>query len=170
AARAVVRAKHGLVTWGDTGEEAYRSTLEFVTRAAEALERAANGRLGLGGQRVQPLEDAEAEDALAAALPVLRGALLEDADGVVLEVDRSAGALAFVSSVRGPEVSRVGAPCPDHLVNTKPRPLVSSSDPDELRRGVAEYAAWYRDYHERNLTDESRPFPLDPAGPRVVLL
>jgi rhamnulose-1-phosphate aldolase/alcohol dehydrogenase len=110
------------------------------------------------------------EDVLAAALPALRGALLEDADGVILEVDRSPEAVAFASSARGPEVSQIGAPCPDHLVNTKHRPLVTSADPDELRRGVAEYAAWYRGYHERNLTDESRPFPLDPAGPRVVLI
>jgi rhamnulose-1-phosphate aldolase/alcohol dehydrogenase len=169
-ARAVLLARHGLVTWGETSEEAYRSTLQFVTRAAEALERAGNGRLGLGGQRIPPLDDAEAEDALAAALPALRGGLLEDADGVVLEVDRSPEAVAFVSSVRAPEVSQIGAPCPDHLVNTKHRPLVAGADPGELRKGVAEYAAWYRDYYERNVTDEGRGFPIDPAGPRVVLI
>ena len=76
-------------------------------------------------------------------------------------------------------MSQVGAPCPDHLINTKHRPLVVDFDPsrdgeDELRAafrsGVAEYAAWYRDYYERNLDDESRPFPIDPAGPRVVLV
>src|SRR4029077_14674651 len=39
-----------------------------------------------------------------------------------------------------------------------------------LRSGVADYAAWYRDYYERNLDDESRPFPIDPVGPRVVLV
>ena len=43
---------------------------------------------------------------------MLRGALLADADGVVLEVDRSPEAVAFASSVRAPEVSQVGAPCP----------------------------------------------------------
>ena len=35
---------------------------------------------------------------------------------------------------------------------------------------MAEYSAWYRQYYERNLDDESRPFPIDPAGPRVVLV
>jgi rhamnulose-1-phosphate aldolase/alcohol dehydrogenase len=76
-------------------------------------------------------------------------------------------------------VSRVGAPCPDHLINTKHRPLAVEFDPardDEdalraaFRDGVAEYAAWYREYYERNLDEESRPFPMDPAGPRVVLV
>ena len=126
-----------------------------------------------------PLDDQDASDLLAAALPALRGALLADAAGVVLEVDRSPEAVAFASSARAPEVSQIGAPCPDHLIHTKHRPLVVDFDPardgaDELRAalvdGVAGYAAWYRDYYERNLTDESRPFPIDPAGPRVVLV
>jgi rhamnulose-1-phosphate aldolase/alcohol dehydrogenase len=178
-ARAVLLERHGLVTWGETSEEAYRSTLDAIGRAAEALERAGASRLGLGGPRVRSLDDAEADELLATALPVLRGALLADADGVILEVDRSAEAVAFASSARAPEVSQVGAPCPDHLINTKHRPLAADFDPDRdsaaelaaaLRDGVADFAAWYRSYYERNLTDESRPFPIDPAGPRVVLV
>jgi rhamnulose-1-phosphate aldolase/alcohol dehydrogenase len=89
---------------------------------------------------------------------------------VILEVDRSAEAVAFASSVRAPEVSQIGAPCPDHLINTKHRPMVSEAEPDALRSGVAAYAAWYRDYYERNVDDETRPFPIDPAGPRVIVV
>ena len=179
SARAVLLEKHGLVTWGETGEESYRATLEFVARAAEAIQRAAAAGFGLGGERVAPRGDAEAEELLAAALPAFRGALLADADGVVLEVDRSPAAVAFASSARAPEVSQAGAPCPDHLINTKHKPLVVAFDPsrdgapelrEAFRRGVDEYCAWYRDYYERNLTDESRPFPIDPAGPRVALV
>jgi rhamnulose-1-phosphate aldolase/alcohol dehydrogenase len=179
AARAVLLEKHGLVTWGETSEEAYRSTLEFVARSAEALARAGNGRFGLGGPRVRPVDDDEADRLLVAALPALRGELLADAAGVVLEVDRSPDAVAFASAADAPEVSQVGAPCPDHLINTKHKPLVVDFDPDRdspgdlarrLREGVLEYARWYRDYYERNLTDESRPYPIDPAGPRVVLV
>ncbi len=39
-ARAVLLEKHGLVTWGESGEESYRRTIEFVSRAASAIERA----------------------------------------------------------------------------------------------------------------------------------
>jgi NAD(P)-dependent dehydrogenase (short-subunit alcohol dehydrogenase family) len=68
-------------------------------------------------------------------------------------------------------VSQIGAPCPDHLINTKHKPLVvPAAEADAFRNGVAEYAGWYRGYYERNLDDESRPFPIDPAGPRVVLV
>jgi rhamnulose-1-phosphate aldolase/alcohol dehydrogenase len=99
--------------------------------------------------------------------------LLADADGVVLEVDRSPEAVAFASATRTPEVSQIGAPCPDHLINTKHKPLVVELDGDlreGFRRGVADYSAWYREYYERNLDDETRQFPIDPAGPRVVLV
>jgi rhamnulose-1-phosphate aldolase/alcohol dehydrogenase len=170
AARAVLLEKHGLVTWGETGEESYRSTIEFVTRASQAIERAGRGRFGLGGPGRPELEEGAADALLARSLPALRGALVADADGVILEVDRSPEAVAFASALRAPEVSQIGAPCPDHLINTKHKPLVAEADAEALRSGVAEYAAWYRDYYERNLDDETRQFPIDPAGPRVVLL
>src|SRR5206468_5738744 len=130
SARAVLLEKHGLVTWGESAMESYRATIEFVVRASEALQRAAAGRFGLGGRKMIELGEAEADDLLARTLPALRGSLLADADGDVLEVDRSPEAVAFASSVRGPNVSQIGAPCPDHLINTKHRPLVVGFDPD----------------------------------------
>jgi rhamnulose-1-phosphate aldolase/alcohol dehydrogenase len=179
AARAVLLERHGLVTWGATSEECYRATIELVTRAAETIASAGAGRFGLGGRKATELRDVTADVLLAEALPTLRGALLQDADGVVLEVDRSPEAIAFASSAHAPEVSQVGAPCPDHLIHTKHRPLVVSFDPDSVdadalgtafRAGVGDYAKWYRDYYARNLDDETRRFPIDPAGPRVVVV
>ncbi len=179
SARAVLLERHGLVTWGTTAEAAYKSTIEFVTRAAEMVGRAGAGRFGLGGRASAELGESECLALLAQTLPALRGSLLADADGVVLEVDRSPAAVAFASSERAPIVSQVGAPCPDHLINTKHRPLVVAFDPAtegavelvaSLRRGVEEYSAWYRAYYAEHLDDETRQFPIDPVGPRVVLI
>jgi rhamnulose-1-phosphate aldolase/alcohol dehydrogenase len=179
SARAVFLEKHGLVTWGASGEESYETTIEFVSRAARAIDEAARGRFGLGGQSAVELEEGAANSLLAASLPVLRGALLADAPGVVLDVDRGPEAIAFASAARTPEVSQIGAPCPDHLINTKHKPLVVGFDPvndgptelaDAFRTGVEEYAEWYRGYYERNVDDETGQFPIDPAGPRVVLV
>jgi rhamnulose-1-phosphate aldolase/alcohol dehydrogenase len=178
-ARAVLLEKHGLVTWGETSEESYRRTIEFVSRAANAIAAAGAGHFGLGGPKVAECGEEDAQLLLLGSLPALRGALLADTDGVILEVDRSPEAVAFAASVNGSHVSQVGAPCPDHLINTKHKPLAIDFDSsaegvvelaDSLRAGVAEYAEWYRGYYERNSTDESRPFPMDPAGPRVVLI
>ena len=178
-ARAVLLERHGLVTWGDTAEEAYRSTIEFVTRAAETVDRAGAGRFGLGGAAATELSESESFALLAEALPALRGSLLADADGVVLEVDRSPAAVAFASAARAAEVSQIGAPCPDHLINTKHKPLAVAFDPAgdgaaqlraALRRGVDDYGAWYRAYYARHVDDETREFPMDPVGPRVTLI
>jgi rhamnulose-1-phosphate aldolase/alcohol dehydrogenase len=179
-ARAVLLERHGLVTWGATSEESYHATLEFVSRAASAIEDAAEGRFGLGGWKVAELREGhEQSSLLASTLPALRGALLVDAGGVILDIDRSPEAVAFASSVRAPEVSQVGAPCPDHLIHTKHKPLVVEFDRERddaadlresFRSGVDAYSAWYRAYYERNVDDETRRFPIDPAGPRVVLV
>src|SRR5262249_49351156 len=76
-------------------------------------------------------------------------------------------------------VSQIGAPCPDHLINTKHKPLMVPFDPtadgpDELARalrsGVDEYAEWYRGYYERNADPETGQFPIEPAGPRVTIV
>jgi rhamnulose-1-phosphate aldolase/alcohol dehydrogenase len=178
-ARAVLLAKHGLVTWGESGEDSYRATIDLVARAAEAIEQAADGEFGLGGHKVAECGELDADALLQASLPALRGALLAGGEGVVLEVDRSPEAIAFASSVRGSEVSQIGAPCPDHLINTKHRPLAVEFDPETdnaealrgaFRDGVSTYADWYRAYYAENMTDESRPFPIDPEGPRVTLV
>jgi rhamnulose-1-phosphate aldolase/alcohol dehydrogenase len=178
-ARAVLLEKHGLVTWGESSEECYRRTIELVSRAATAIQKAGAGRFGLGGPKVAECGEQDANLLLRASLPALRGALLADSDGVVLEVDRSPEAVAFASSARASEVSQIGAPCPDHLINTKHKPLAVEFDPatqgsselsDAFRDGVAAYADWYRAYYERNESDESRPFAIDAAGPRVVLV
>jgi len=179
SARAVLLEKHGLVTWGDTPQQSYRDTIEFVTRAARVLDGAGNGRFGLGGEQTAELGEEDAEVLLAGSLPALRGSLLADADGVVLEVDRSPEAVAFASSARAPEVSQIGAPCPDHLINTKHKPLVARFNvdtdgadelADALRSGVEEYGRWYRDYYARNVDEETGRFPIDPVGPRVILV
>src|SRR5712691_7972700 len=179
SARAVLLEKHGLVTWGESGEESYRRTIEFVSRAASAIEKVGAGRFGLGGSKVAECGEQDAQFLLLASLPALRGALLAHADSVVLEVDRSPEAVAFASSVHAPEVSQVGAPCPDHLISTKHKPLVMRFNPETddandlanaLRAGVDEYGRWYRDYYDRNVDDETGQFPIDPVGPRVVLI
>jgi len=179
AVRAVLLEKHGLITWGETSDETYDSTLEFAKRAADALREVSAEHVPLGGEAVSLVSDEAADSLLAVTLPALRGALLADREGAVLEVDRSDEARFFASSRRGPAVSQIGSPCPDHLINTKHKPLAIEFDPagedaealaTKLRDGVEGYADWYREYYEHNMTDESREFAIDPAGPRVVII
>src|SRR5262249_8680157 len=63
-ARCVLLERHGLVTWGETGEESYDSTIEIVTRAARAIDEAGRGRFGLGGRTAAELGDGSADTLL----------------------------------------------------------------------------------------------------------
>jgi len=172
----VVLAKHGLVVWGDTAEEAYRRTLDVINRAADFVNATTNGTPRFGG-----VEDGAAvgEDERAALLreilPALRGAVSSE-HPKVLVVDTSPRVLEFVSSRDAPELTDIGAACPDHLVHTKRLPLWIPFDPssedaavlrDRVRERAAAFRDEYREYVERH-RDEST-VPADPDA-RVVLI
>src|SRR5204863_4499560 len=96
--------------------------------------------------------------------------------------------LAFASSQDAPRLTRVGAACPDHLVHTKPWPLLVDWTPEQdvvalpeaLRTGVAAYVEKYRRYLEENAQQDLDPDAATPvyreAGatadphPRVILI
>src|SRR3954447_17360097 len=72
--RAVVLAKHGLVCWGDSAEEAYRTTIDVINRAVAFAEERTAGQLPFGGGAERLSEDDRAE-LLHELLPSLRGAV-----------------------------------------------------------------------------------------------
>lgn len=175
AARFVLLEKHGLVAWGETDHQAYEATLEAVERAARALGDNATKR-PFGPATHAPLPPERRRPLLVQALPVLRGAVSTERRHV-LQVDQGPDVLEFLSGQDAHRLSQIGAACPDHLINTKPRPLFLEwgTDDDEdlvaaIGHGVSSYRDWYRGYYERNVDDETRPFPVDPLAPRVTLI
>jgi rhamnulose-1-phosphate aldolase/alcohol dehydrogenase len=162
----VVLAKHGLVVWGDSAEEAYRRTIEVINRAVEFVNGKTAGRPRFDG----PAGEGGELD-LRAVLPALRGAVSSERDKVLV-VDTSPRALEFVSSRAAPELVTVGAACPDHLVHTKRVPLwipfdPSSEDAGTLAARIRERAAAFRDDYRQYVGDKAEP--ADPDA-RVVLI
>jgi len=159
----VLLAKHGLVTWGDSAEACYVSTLETIGRAAEALAEHADRRRVFAAVEAPVASAAE----VAAVLPVLRGAV-SDRRHAVLHVDASDAARAFVSRPDLGELASAGPACPDHLVHTKPWPLVlpAHASADAIQRGVSEFERRYASYVNAHGGGDVM---LDPA-PRVVLV
>jgi rhamnulose-1-phosphate aldolase/alcohol dehydrogenase len=170
-ATCVLMAKHGLVTWGDTPEACYVSTIQTIATAAEALAEAVDRRrvFAVGGPGGTP-----AAAVLKSALPALRGAVSQRRS-MVLRLDTSPAAQAFASRPDLAEVADAGPACPDHLVHTKPWPMLVSADAvnggatvlaEAFRHGVAAFEQRYAAYFEGCARDEQM---LDPA-PRVVLV
>jgi len=175
--RLVVLAKHGLVTWGDTAQEAYERTVWACNRAAELANRKAHGLPRFGGPSPQSRGlDADARAAtLWDVLPALRGAVSTQHPKILI-ADLSPAVLELVDSAAGPQVTSVGAACPDHLVHTKRVPLWVPYDPatdsvETLAERVVAGAAAYREedaaYVERHRDADT--VSGDPDS-RVVLI
>ena len=170
----VVMGKHGLVTWGEAGEESYRRTIEVIQQAEDFIAERRGGRTVFAGAEVPALPRTEREQLLGAVLPELRGALSAGRPAI-LALDDSPEVLAFVGSTGARELSQLGAACPDHLVHTKRQPLFLEWTPtagvdalkEELATGVERFVEDYRAYFEANRGegDELR----DPT-PRVILI
>jgi rhamnulose-1-phosphate aldolase/alcohol dehydrogenase len=168
----LVLLNHGLVTWGDTPEEAYRRHLELVARAAGHVRSRATSPVFVAHRRLRRPEE-ERRKAAAALAPVIRGALSRERHVVTRYTD-TPEVLEFVGSGRARTASGAGAATPDHILTTKTHPLwvdvEDTADADAVaasfRAGLERWRADYLEYVGRWRTDE----PVLEAAPRIVLV
>ena len=152
-AKGLVLMNHGLITWGDSAQEAYERHIELVSRAEQ-----------LGVRRPQPPLSEPAAAAAATALQI-RGAI----GGRILEFDDSPETLAFLDREDAARITQIGAATPDHLLYTKRFPLfvrqgddVGEAMVEAMARYVERYTDWYRAHPSE--------FAMLEASPRVVLM
>jgi rhamnulose-1-phosphate aldolase/alcohol dehydrogenase len=188
-AKLVILAKHGLITWGETDETCYASTLETISQARDYVEAriAHTGKAIFGGARITTLSAEERRTIAAQVAPILRG-LVSEEKRQILRFEDGDDVLALASSEDASHLTRIGAACPDHLVHTKPWPLLVDWEPGQgreaivasLRAGVTGYVAKYRRYleaNERQNLDPDATAPVYRASdaasdphPRVILI
>jgi rhamnulose-1-phosphate aldolase/alcohol dehydrogenase len=148
--------KHGLITFGETAQEAYQRMTLLVGQAQRYLQsRRRKTRL-----RARPLKlDLEK------FLGTLRGALSQS-QRQILHIDRSPEAIAFSLREDAARLCAGGPATPDHLLYTKPRALFIE-DLSKLGREVTKYRKWYDGYFKRYARGELTK--LDSA-PRIIVL
>lgn len=185
-AKLVILAKHGLITWGETDEECYANTLATIERARAFVERRLSTP-AFGGARVEALPEETRRKVAAGILPTLRG-LVSAEKRVILCFEDAPDVLEFASSQDAPRLVEIGAACPDHLVHTRPWPLLvdwtpaqgAEALPEALRAGVAGYRARYERYLAGNAAQNLDPAAAQPVyrsesmavdtAPRVLLI
>ena len=161
----LILLKHGIFTFGETAEEAYERMIAAVSKAEARLAR-----------RTAAVPKTAPDVSAAAVAPILRG-LASGAGRLILDFRGGDEMRAFVD---GEELERraSGPVTPDHVIRTKPSPLILPPPrPDALddfaREAEAAVAAFVRDYEgyfERNNTNRADPRrALDPY-PRVILV
>ena len=174
-AELVLMEKHGLVTWGDTSEACYAQTIRIINEAEAYIEARVDNAKLFGGLKHAPLPPETRRKIAAEVMPAVRGAVSGDKK-MILTFDDADDVLAFVGGADSPELSQVGAACPDHLVHTKVVPLFVDWTPDandveglrkKLVEGIAAYKEQYKAYFERNKNEGDVMFE---AAPRVILI
>jgi rhamnose utilization protein RhaD (predicted bifunctional aldolase and dehydrogenase)/NAD(P)-dependent dehydrogenase (short-subunit alcohol dehydrogenase family) len=167
--------KHGIFTFGADALEAYERMIEFVTLAENRLQK---NRKAVAAAKIPPQIATAAEVA-----PILRGACtLRDANGegahkhLILEFRTSDEIMTYVNGKDAARYARAGVLTPDHVLRTKPWPLlVPAPQAGQLKdfsqaaqQAAQKFIADYKVYFERNKT-RTKGAMLDPA-PRVVLV
>jgi rhamnulose-1-phosphate aldolase/alcohol dehydrogenase len=174
-AELVLMEKHGLVTWGETSEEAYAQTIKIISEAEAYIEARVNEDKLFGGVKHAALAADVRKSVASLVLPTIRGAV-SDAKKMILTFDDQEDVLKFVGGKDSAELSQVGAACPDHLVHTKVVPLYIDWTPNaddvkglktKLKAGIAAYKEQYKAYFERNKNEGDVMFE---AAPRVILI
>ena len=146
-AEGLILMNHGLITWGETVQEAYERHIALVTKAEEFLKPTRAAAVAAG----------ERAAATAAALQIRRHL------GRILELDDSEETLAFLARPDVADLSQRGAATPDHLLYTKRFPLFVADDVDtEMRRYVERYTEWHRAHPSE--------FAMLEPHPRVILI
>jgi rhamnulose-1-phosphate aldolase/alcohol dehydrogenase len=189
-AKLVMLAKHGLITWGESDEACYTSTMATIARAREFVEAriANNGRQRVfGGSRLTSLAAAQRRTVAAQIAPVLRG-LVSAEKHQILRFEDTEDVLTFANSEAAPRLTTIGAACPDHLVHTKPWPLLVDWTPEQdaaalkgaVSAGVSAYVEKYRRYLADNAQQDLDPDAAEPVyhapdaavdpHPRVILI
>ena len=145
-----VLLNHGIFTWGETSKDSYDRMIELVQLA---------DRFVASRRRPWPTAPpARSPDRIARAR--LRHAV-SAAGGrpMVVQCHTDEEALGFIAHPALAEITQRGTATPDHVIRTKPWPL--------LGRDVDGFVRHYGDYFERHGRDRDLT-RLDPA-PRVIL-
>ena len=174
----IVLLKHGIFSMGENAREAYEKMIALVTMAEQRLAK--NRRNVFVPARLPASLAAPAEVA-----PVLRGLVAEPIDArdgvfrrMVLAFRSSPAILNFVNGEELGRYSQSGTVTPDHVIRTKPKPLiVPAPEAGKLadfkaaaKAALEAYARDYRAYYERNnVRFGGKKKVLDPI-PRLVLV
>jgi rhamnose utilization protein RhaD (predicted bifunctional aldolase and dehydrogenase)/NAD(P)-dependent dehydrogenase (short-subunit alcohol dehydrogenase family) len=163
--------KHGIFTFGSTAREAYDRMIELVNLAERRLR-------GLRPRRAFAVKLPKTLAAANDIAPVLRGLVGKPGPHFVLAHRANDAVLGYVNGRELARYSRQGPVTPDHVIRTKPRPLIlPAPDAGRLgafavaaRKAVERYQADYRRYFARhNARAVPKKRPLD-AMPRVILV
>lgn len=164
----VLLHKHGLFTFGDSGEESLQRHFEFVAMAAASYEQERQILLATPQSVAQEKRCWRASE----VTPRLRG-ILAPAGCFILETRATGWILAALEQAGVAELMQSAPLTPDHSLRTKNQPCwleLERGDEDHMMQtAVASFAEQYQAYYERGCASRGPRTALD-SMPRVFYL
>ncbi len=165
----LILLKHGLFTFGETARQSYRRMVELVNMAEERLHQRPKSVFAADTIAGEPAQVAQ-------VAPILRG-LCAPVDSarkrLILDFRTGPEILDYVNGADICRYSQIGTVTPDHVIRTKPRPLIVAAPRagglDDFHHGVAAALADYADDYRASLTRHVPGAAPADAMPRVIL-
>lgn len=171
----LILLKHGIFSFGETAQESYERMIEMVSRAEAEIEK----------RKSRNFSSVEIPTQLASVskiAPILRGLCAVESDTgtqrLVMEFRTNEVILNYVVDANVTRFSQQGTVTPDHVIRTKPNPLITPAPEygklEEFtvgaRAAVENYIAEYHAYFARNNKRQAvSKTELDPM-PRIILV
>jgi rhamnose utilization protein RhaD (predicted bifunctional aldolase and dehydrogenase)/NAD(P)-dependent dehydrogenase (short-subunit alcohol dehydrogenase family) len=149
----MVLLSHGIFSFGKDARESYERMIELVGMAEQYLEKKKAWRVHLSGSGTRPDRQEIAS---------LRRAISDQAGmPMVLKTNSGAKFAGFAQRRDLEKLSQQGPATPDHVIRTKPFPM--------LGRDVADYAKRYQEYFQRLSSKAKEKKTMLDAAPRMAL-
>ena len=171
----LILLKHGIFSFGETAQESYERMIEMVSRAEAEIEK----------RKSRNFSSVEIPTQLASVskiAPILRGLCAVESDTgtqrLVMEFRTNEVILNYALDANVSRFSQQGTVTPDHVIRTKPNPLITPAPEygklEEFAAGaraavenyIAEYHAYFARNNKRQAVSKTE---LDPM-PRVILV
>jgi rhamnose utilization protein RhaD (predicted bifunctional aldolase and dehydrogenase)/NAD(P)-dependent dehydrogenase (short-subunit alcohol dehydrogenase family) len=180
-AKGMILLQHGLVTWGESAEEAYEATINLVNKAEQYWrDQTHTAQISSFKSNFKEEEKRYIEFA-----PLLRGALAEktgDSDHpfrrFILVPLITPEVIDFLNHPNAQKLAASAPLTPDHLVRTKSTPMFiakpayddAAKFEEQLRAALRDYEKHYNSYYERHSNRLAPGAVKFDAIPRVLLL
>ena len=145
----IILLNHGVITFGDDARTSYENMLQLVTAAQKYLRKK---QVSKNLHKARPREDLLALSKIRQVVSRAFGAAM------IARLDQSVEACGFVDLANVRSLSGRGPLTADHLIRTKPKPLILTQNVEKsIERFAAAYSEYFKKYDDGSLT------MLDPA-------
>ena len=149
----LILMNHGVFTFADDAQTSYARMIQIASTAEKYLNE--KGAIK-GIAKARPQENLHTD--LYTLAEIRRHVSLAQGAAMLARLDNSAEACGFANLPNVNSVATRGAMTPDHVIRTKPTPVIFS---DDIGSSISEYATSYSAYFDRNT--DGQLTKLDPA-------